>query len=64
MILRPSDYILTVFTRTPDKNGIAVLEEVNLSITVSSEQCSIQPDRLGLIAPTLKWQQANSETKV
>lgn len=63
MILRPSDYILTVFTRTPDKNGIVAVEETNLSITISDEQCQIQSDRLGLIAPTLQWRQIGTEQK-
>lgn len=63
-LLRPSDYTLTVFIRTPSEKGILVVEEANLSITISAEQCPIRTDRLGLIAPTLQWQQKELLSKI
>ncbi len=60
-LLKPSNYILTVFVHSTNENGERIFEEANLDITISPEHCPIDSGRLGLLFPTLKWKSANNE---
>lgn len=55
-LLKPGVYIITVFVRYTDERNKTRVEEVNLDLTISSENCVISANRSGIIAPTLDWQ--------
>lgn len=55
-LLKPGDYIVTAFVHIFDEDGNTAIEEVNLDLSISSEQCPIHSGRLGLLFPTLEWQ--------
>jgi len=60
-ILKPSSYTMVVFVRYLDKLGKTRAEEVNLSITISNENCVISPNRSGIIAPTCNWKMIGNQ---
>jgi len=54
-LLKPGDYTITVLARSLGNNQQISTEEVNLEISISSQQCTIDAGRLGLIYPILTW---------
>jgi len=54
-VLKPGLYTVTVFVRYKDERNKTSVEEVNLSLTISSENCVISDTRSGIIAPVLNW---------
>jgi lipopolysaccharide transport system ATP-binding protein len=55
-LLKPGQYTITVFVRYLTEHGKTRVEEVNLDLTISSENCIISENRSGMVAPVLNWE--------
>lgn len=53
--LKPGSYTTTIFVRYISEHGKTQIDEVNIELKVSSENCIISSTRMGVIAPLLDW---------
>jgi hypothetical protein len=54
-MLKPGQYTILVFARYVDERDKTRLDEVNLDLSISAENCVISHNRSGMVAPVLDW---------
>ncbi len=62
-LLRPGNYVASVLAQELTLNRARLVDEVSVSLEVMSVGWPMQPGRVGIITPILKWEPAHEGTK-